>query len=137
MKILMFFVNFWLNQIQNCSVQIKKMKDGIFTFQLKRNYFCQALRDNAWHKNVPSPLDLTRTWSHTIKQGFHPISLAKFLDFSWLFGTQVPWLSLTLTRNELEGSHIFPKSKFKEFQGDLRKKFAYFQEHFTHDVWLS
>ena len=128
------------------------MKDGIFTFQLKRNYFYQALRDNARHKNKQSPLDLTRIWSHTIKQGshpltriwshtikqgFHPISLAKFLDFSWLFGTQVPWLSLTLTRNELEGSHIFPKSKFKEFQGDLRKKSAYFQEHFTHDVWLS
>ena len=34
----MVFVNFWLNQIQNCSVQIKKMKDGIFiSFQLKKN----------------------------------------------------------------------------------------------------
>ena len=34
----MVFVNFWLNQIQNCSVQIKKMKDGIFiSFQLKNN----------------------------------------------------------------------------------------------------
>ena len=32
------FVNFRLNQIQNCSVQIKKMKDGIFiSFQLKKN----------------------------------------------------------------------------------------------------
>ena len=30
------FVNFRLNQIQNCSVQIKKMKDGIFNFQLKK-----------------------------------------------------------------------------------------------------
>ena len=31
MEILTVFVNFWLNQIQNCSVQIKKMKGGIFT----------------------------------------------------------------------------------------------------------
>ena len=34
-KILTFFVNFWLNQIQICSSQIKKMKDNIFSFQLK------------------------------------------------------------------------------------------------------
>ena len=31
----MFFVNFWLNQIQNCSGQIKKVKDGI-SFLLKQ-----------------------------------------------------------------------------------------------------
>ena len=31
----MFFVNFWLNQIQNCFDQIKKMKGGI-SFQLKQ-----------------------------------------------------------------------------------------------------
>ena len=31
-----FFANFWLNQVQNCSVQIKKMKDGIFSFQMKK-----------------------------------------------------------------------------------------------------
>ena len=30
-----FFVNFQLYQIQNCSVQIKKMKDWVFSFQLK------------------------------------------------------------------------------------------------------
>ena len=36
MKILMVFVNFWLNQIQNCSIQIKKMKGGIFSFQMKK-----------------------------------------------------------------------------------------------------
>ena len=36
MEILTFSDNFWLNQIQNCSVQIKKMKDGIFTFQVKK-----------------------------------------------------------------------------------------------------
>ena len=60
MEILMVFVNFWLNQIQNCSVQIKKMKDGIFTFQLKKNYLCQMFTDNARLKNVPPPLDFTR-----------------------------------------------------------------------------
>ena len=32
----MFFVNFWLIQIQNCSGQIKKMKDGIFSLQLTK-----------------------------------------------------------------------------------------------------
>ena len=31
-----FLVNFRLIHIQNCSVQIKKMKDGIFSFQLKK-----------------------------------------------------------------------------------------------------
>ena len=36
MEISMVFVNFRLNQIQNCSVQIKKMKDRIFSFQLKK-----------------------------------------------------------------------------------------------------
>ena len=30
------FVNFLLNQIQNCLVQIKKMKGGIFSLQLKK-----------------------------------------------------------------------------------------------------
>ena len=30
------FVNVHLNQIQNCSIQIKKMKDEIFSFQLKK-----------------------------------------------------------------------------------------------------
>ena len=57
----MVFVNFQLNQIQNYSVQIKKMKDRIFSFQLKKkNYFCQTFTDNARLKNVPPPLDLTR-----------------------------------------------------------------------------
>ena len=27
-----FFVNFWLNQIKDCSIQIKKMKEEIFSF---------------------------------------------------------------------------------------------------------
>ena len=56
----MFFVNFWLNKIQNYSVQIKKMKDRIFSFQLKKNYRCRTLTDDARHKNVLPPLDLTR-----------------------------------------------------------------------------
>ena len=36
MEISTVFVNFHLNQIQNCSVQIKKMKDEIFSFQSKK-----------------------------------------------------------------------------------------------------
>ena len=35
-EILMIFVNFHLNQIQNCSVEMKNMKDEIFSFQLKK-----------------------------------------------------------------------------------------------------
>ena len=56
----MVFVNFRLNQIQNCSVQIKKMKDGIFSFQLKKKFVCQTFTDNTRLKNVSPPLDLTR-----------------------------------------------------------------------------
>ena len=59
MKISMVFVNFRLNQIWNCSVQIKKIKGWIFIFQLKKNYFCQTFTDNARLKNVAPPLDLT------------------------------------------------------------------------------
>ena len=55
----MVFVNFHLNQIQNCSVQIKKMKDEIFSLQLKKNIFL-TFKDDARLKNVPPPLDLTR-----------------------------------------------------------------------------
>ena len=54
------FVNFHLNQIQNCSIQIKKIKDQIFSFQFEKKYFCQTFTDNARLKNVPPPLDLTR-----------------------------------------------------------------------------
>ena len=32
----MFFVNFGLNQIQNCSGEIQKMKDETSSFQLKK-----------------------------------------------------------------------------------------------------
>ena len=53
----MLFVNFRLNQIQNCSIQIKKMKDGMFFL---KNYFCWTFTDDARKKNVPPPLDLTR-----------------------------------------------------------------------------
>ena len=60
MKIATFYVNFWLNQIQDCSVQILKMKDRIFSFQLKKNYFCRTLTDDARHENVPPALDFTR-----------------------------------------------------------------------------
>ena len=60
MKISAFFVNFQLNQIQNCSVQTKKMKNGIFSFQLKKKkYLCQLTEDDR-HKDVPLPFDLTR-----------------------------------------------------------------------------
>ena len=67
MGILTFLFNFFLNQIQNCSVEIKKMKKGIFSFQLKKNYFCWTLTDDARHKNVPFPLIWLESWSHTIK----------------------------------------------------------------------
>ena len=60
MEILMVFVNFRLNRIQNCFVRIKKMKDGIFSFQLKKNYFWQTFTDDARLKNVLPFLDLTR-----------------------------------------------------------------------------
>ena len=52
----MVFVNFQLNQIQNCFVQIKKMKDGIFTFQLKKNFFPKRLQTMLDLKMYPLPL---------------------------------------------------------------------------------
>ena len=62
-----FFINFWLNQIQNCFGQIKKMRDGIFSFQLKKKYFCRTLTDNARHKMYPFPLIWLESWNHTMK----------------------------------------------------------------------
>ena len=59
MEISTFFVNFGLNQIQNCSVEIQKMKDGIFIFQLKKILLLNVSRQ-CQKKNVPPPLDLTR-----------------------------------------------------------------------------
>ena len=50
MEILTFFVNFLLNQIKNYSVQIKKMKDKIFSFQFKKKNFCWKLTDNGRHR---------------------------------------------------------------------------------------
>ena len=50
MNILKFFINFQLNQIKNCSVQFKKMKDEVFSFQLEKNYFSRTLIDDARHK---------------------------------------------------------------------------------------
>ena len=56
-------------------------------------------------------------------QRFNPIFLAQFPDFPWLFETQVPWISLNLVRNELQGSDIFPNSKSRSVknvqQGNL------------------
>ena len=43
------------------------MKKGIFSFQLKKNYFCRTLTDDARHKNVPFPLTWLESWSQTIK----------------------------------------------------------------------
>ena len=57
--VLLFIYKLLLDQIQNCSIQIKKMRDEIITFQLKKHYFCRTLADDARHKNVLSPLDLT------------------------------------------------------------------------------
>ena len=54
-----FFVNFWLNQIQTVPARSRKWKTGHLGFNFKKHYFCRTLRDNARHKNVPPPLDLT------------------------------------------------------------------------------
>ena len=59
LKILTVFVNFRLSQIQNYSVQIKKMKDS-YLENWRKNYFCQTFTNDARLKNVPRPLDLTR-----------------------------------------------------------------------------
>ena len=58
----MFFVNFRLNQIEMFSVQINKMKDGVCSFQLKKN-FCWTLIDDDIHKNVRLSLDFTRIFN--------------------------------------------------------------------------
>ena len=50
------FVNFHLHQIQNCLGQIKKIKDEIFSFQLKKkNYFRQTFTDDVRLKMYPLP----------------------------------------------------------------------------------
>ena len=55
----MVYANFWLNQIQNCSIQIKNMKDEIFRVQLKK-YLCWKSADYVRHENEPSPVYPTR-----------------------------------------------------------------------------
>ena len=60
MEILTIFINFQLNQIQNCYVQTKKIKDKIFSFQLKKNTSGKRLQTMLTLKNVPPLLDLTR-----------------------------------------------------------------------------
>ena len=52
----MVFVDFQLNQIQNCFVQTKKMKDGIFSFQLKKKTTPKHLQTMLDLKVYPLPL---------------------------------------------------------------------------------
>ena len=54
-----FFANFQINQTQNSSVQVQKVKDWTFSFQSKK-YTCLMLRDDARVENVFPPLVLTR-----------------------------------------------------------------------------
>ena len=56
MEISTVFANFHLNQIQNCSVQIKKMKDEIFSFQLKKITSAKRLKTMLDLKMYPLPL---------------------------------------------------------------------------------
>ena len=67
MEILTFFC-FRLNQIRNCSVQIKKMRDGIFSFQLKKNInSAERLPTMLDLKMYPLPLISLESQSHTMK----------------------------------------------------------------------
>ena len=67
MEILTFFC-FRLNQIQNCSAQIKKMKHGIFSFQLKKNITsAERLPTMVDLKMYPLPLIWLESQSHTMK----------------------------------------------------------------------
>ena len=68
-------------------------------------------------------------------QGFKPSFLAKFPDSPWLFESQVPWLSLTLARNELQGSHIF--RNFQNFKEILLMIYCYHKATFTFKVRFS
>ena len=51
----MVFVNFHLHQIQNCFGQIKKLKDKIFSFQLKKNTSAKRLQTMLDLKIYPLP----------------------------------------------------------------------------------
>ena len=61
--------------------------------------------------------------------------------FPHIFFSKVPWLTPTLARNELQGSHIFPKSKLKEIQGENLHNFNMMYVHhkaaFTFEVSFS
>ena len=56
MEILTIFINFQLNQIQNCYVQTKKIKDKIFSFQLKKNTSGKRLQTMLHLKMYPVSL---------------------------------------------------------------------------------
>ena len=86
MKILPFFVNFRLNQIRKCSVQIKKMKDGIFSFQLKKNTSVKRQQTMLDVKMYPLPLIWLELWSHTTKWLMEENSRknrSEFFFFTW------------------------------------------------------
>ena len=69
-QILAFYANFWINPVQNFSVQIQKVKDQKFDFQLKNHVgIMLALTDDARLKNVPSPsFDLSRILRSFLKR---------------------------------------------------------------------
>ena len=56
MEISTAFVNFRINQIQNCSVQIKKMNNGIFSFHVKKDTSAKPLQMMLDLKIYPFPL---------------------------------------------------------------------------------
>ena len=78
-----FFVNFQLNQIQNCSVQINKVEDRIFHFQLKTHYFFRILTEDARHKNVPPPFGLNRMFKSYHKRNEEIPGKIGATDITW------------------------------------------------------
>ena len=63
-------------------------------------------------------------------QGFNPIFKQSSLTLSGFFWTQVPLLSLTLARNELQSLHISPNSKSMEFIRYQEENLRNFKEIF-------
>ena len=63
MRIFTFPASFQINQIQNSAVQIQKMKNWTFSFQLRK-----FSADDARHENVPPPLDLNRILKSCLKR---------------------------------------------------------------------
>ena len=96
MEISTFFVNFRLDQIKNCSVQIKKMKDRIFSFQLKKSHTIKWVteenswknRSNQYHVRYIAWLD----WSKTAKD-FSVNSCRKFLSWHKANRQASKWIS--------------------------------------------